>query len=87
MECSRERPQEVPPDILYNMVIDVLYIFVRWALFPPQTPRDILKVPPGVGGNQRNEAISWFVHVYPKTQLPSWPREYRPVCAHIHMAI
>lgn len=40
----------------------------RWALFPPGTPRDLIK-PPGV----EREAASWFTHVYPRTQAPDWP--------------
>ena len=59
----------------------------RWCLFPPQTPRDILKVPPGVGGSQKNEAITWFVHVYPKTRLPAWPAQFRPVRARLEYIV
>ena len=51
----------------------------RWALFPPRTPKEILKVPPSIGESQKDEAIMWFHHVYPKTQLPSWPQEFKPV--------
>ena len=36
-------------------------------LFPPGTPRDLLK-PPGV----EREAASWFTHVWPRTQAADW---------------
>lgn len=51
----------------------------RWAIFPPHTPKEILKVPASLGGTQRDEAISWFALVYPKTQLPSWPQDCKPI--------
>ena len=39
----------------------------RWALFPPGTPRELLK-PAGV----EREAASWFTHVWPRTQVADW---------------
>lgn len=46
----------------------------RWALFPPGAPKELLK-PPGV----EREAASWFACVYPRTQQPGWPAEWKPV--------
>lgn len=39
----------------------------------------MLKVPGIVGGKQRDEAITWFHLIYPKTKEPSWPEEYKPI--------
>ena len=54
-------------------------IFTRWALFPPHTPKELLKVPTSISGHQHDEAIAWFAMVYPKTQLPSWPKDCKGV--------
>nr|CAH8855124.1 unnamed protein product [Trichobilharzia regenti] len=53
--------------------------YKRWCLFPPQTPKYLLKPGPSDGGKNRNEAISWFVYVYPRTQSFNWPKEYAPI--------
>lgn len=51
----------------------------RWCLFPPRTPKELVKPKPSDGGKNRNEAISWFVYVYPRTQASDWPTEYAPI--------
>ncbi|CAL8106528.1 unnamed protein product [Calicophoron daubneyi] len=53
--------------------------YKRWCLFPPQTPKELLKIRPSEGGRHPNEAVTWFDCVYPRTRLPDWPEDFKPM--------
>ena len=51
----------------------------RWCLFPPDTPKELLKPSHGEAWKQKGEAITWFAYVYPKVSTPDWPEKYKMV--------
>ncbi len=60
-------------------IISCVLMWFRWVLFPTETPKDLLKVRSELGGKHRDEAITWFKYIYPRTQRSDWPKQYAPV--------
>ncbi|KAI3381957.1 hypothetical protein SNEBB_008031 [Seison nebaliae] len=51
-----------------------------WCLFPPHTPKDLLKVTKNDNfGSQKDEGCVWFKVIYPRTKEESWPKNFRPI--------
>lgn len=61
-------PRPQPSSPLPELALSLCAGHKRWALFPPGTPKALLK-PPGV----EREAATWFAKVYPATRRPDWP--------------
>lgn len=56
-----------------------MLVLFRWCLFPPDTPKELLKPTQGQAWKQKGEAITWFSFIYPKCASPEWPEKYKMV--------
>ncbi|VEL31211.1 unnamed protein product [Protopolystoma xenopodis] len=53
--------------------------YKRWCLFPPTTPKELVKPTFADGGKSKGEAVSWFTYVYPRVKSADWPSEFSPI--------